>query len=132
MSFKQAIGVLLIVLAGMSNAGWLPSFDNLPVPPFGQRVELVDAWFIVIEESAERPAYLSAIDGDMGLRAELKAAGARYLRLDKDLDDAAPYRDRAMSHVLPAYLLVNGDGAVISEGPLPETREAVLAIVGRR
>jgi hypothetical protein len=132
MSIKQAIGVLLIVLAGMSNAGWLPSFDNLPVPPFGQRVELFDAWFIVIEESAERPAYLSAIDGDMGLRTELKAAGARYLRLDKDLDDAAPYRDRAMSHGLPAYLLVNGDGAVISEGPLPETREAVLAIVGRR
>jgi hypothetical protein len=86
MTVKQAIGVLLIVLAGLNSSGWIPSFDGLPVPPFGQRVELFDAWFIVIEESAERPA----------------------------------------------YLLVNGDGAVISEGPLPETREAVLAIVGRR
>jgi hypothetical protein len=51
-----------------------------------------------------------------------------YLRLDKDLDDAAPYRDRAMSHGLPAYLLINGDGKVISEGGLPSDRDGVLAI----
>lgn len=130
MNLRQIIAIALIVLASANSAGWL-SFDRLPLPPFSQ-VELKDAWFIVIEESADRPAYLSAIDGDMKLRDELKAMGARYLRLDKDLDDAQPYRDRAMQFGLPAYLLVNGDGTVISEGTLPETRDAVLAIVGRR
>lgn len=125
---RRIVGVLLIVFAALSQSGVI-SFDRLPIPPFGQRVELVDAWFIVIEESAERPSHLSAIDADMPLRDEMKKLGARYLRLDKDLDDAAPYRDRAMSHGLPAYLLVNGDGTVVSEGSLPETRDAVLAIV---
>jgi hypothetical protein len=82
----------------------------------------------VIEESSERPANLSAIDADMPLRAELKTLGITYLRMDKDLDDATPYRDRAMSHGLPAYLLINGDGKVISEGGLPSDRDGVLKI----
>ena len=131
MTTRHVIAALLLVLAGLSESGWVPSFDRLPIPPFGQ-VELKDAWFVVIEESADRPPHLSAIDADMELRNELKSMGARYLRLDKDLDDAAPYRDRAMTHGLPAYLLVNGDGTVVSEGSLPETRDAVLAIVRRR
>lgn len=131
MTTRQMIAIALLVLAGISESGWLPSFDRLPLPPFGQ-VELKDAWFVIIEESANRPAYLSAIDADVELRDELKAMGARYLRLDKDLDDAEPYRDRAMTHGLPSYLLVNGDGTVVSEGLLPETREAVIAIVRRR
>jgi hypothetical protein len=132
MSAKKIAGVVLIIFAGLSQLGYVPSFDRLPIPPFGQRVELVNAWFLVIEESAERPAYLSAIDADMPLRDEIKKLGARYLRLDKDSVDAEPYRDRAMSHGLPAYLLINGDGTVVSEGTLPETRDEVLAIVRQR
>jgi hypothetical protein len=125
---RRIVGVLLIIFAGLSQAG-IVDFERLPLPPFSQRVELVDAWFVIIEESGERPAYLSTIDSDMSLRDEMKKLGVRYLRLDKDSTDAEPYRDRAMSHGLPAYLLINGNSKVISEGALPQTRDAVLAIV---
>ena len=131
MNPRLIIGIALVVLASLNSIGWLPSFDRLPIP-FGSQIELKDAWFLIIEESAERPAYLSAIDGDMKLRDELKAMGARYLRLDKDSDDAEAYRDRAMQFGLPAYILINGDATVVSEGPLPQTRDEVLAIVRRR
>lgn len=129
MNWRTVAGVVLIILASLNSAGWLPSFDRLPIPPFGSSVVLKDAWFVVIEESSERPANLSAIDADMELRAEMQRLGARYLRLDKDIDDAAPYRDRAMQFGLPAYLLINGDGKVISEGALPDDRDGVLKIV---
>ena len=128
MSAKQIIGIIILVLAGLNESGWVPSFDRLPIPPFSQKIELRDAWFVVIEESGERPANLSTIDADRPLRDELKSLKITYLRLDKDLDDAAPYRDRAMSHGLPAYLLINGDGKVISEGVLPDDRDGVLKI----
>jgi hypothetical protein len=128
MTWRQVAGIILLSLAAASQAGWSLPFDRLPIPPFSQRVELRDAWFVIIEESADRTASLSAIDSDMPLRAELKSLNVTYLRLDKDLDDAAPYRDRAMQHGLPAYLLINGDGKVISEGALPDDRDGVLRI----
>jgi hypothetical protein len=128
MTWRQVAGIVLLLLAGVSQSGWSLPFDRLPLPPFSQRVELRDAWFVIIEESSDRTASLSAIDSDMPLRAELKSLNVTYLRLDKDLDDAAPYRDRAMQHGLPAYLLINGDGKVISEGALPDDRDGVLRI----
>jgi hypothetical protein len=127
MNWRTVAGIVLIALAGLNSSGWSLPFGRLPIP-FSQKIELKDAWFLVIEESSERPANLSAIDADMPLRAELKTLGITYLRMDKDLDDATPYRDRAMSHGLPAYLLINGDGKVISEGALPSDRDGVLKI----
>jgi hypothetical protein len=127
MNWRTVAGIVLIALAALDSVGWSFPFGRLPIP-FSQKIELKDAWFLVIEESSERPANLSAIDADMPLRAELKTLGITYLRMDKDLDDATPYRDRAMSHGLPAYLLINGDGKVISEGGLPSDRDGVLKI----
>jgi hypothetical protein len=128
MNWRTVVGIILVVLAGLNSLGWSLPFDHLPIPPFSQKIELRDAWFLVIEESSERPASLSAIDADMPLRAELKTLGITYLRMDKDLDDATPYRDRAMQHGLPAFLLINGDGKVVSEGALPADRDGVLKI----
>jgi hypothetical protein len=126
MTWRQVAGLILIALAAVNESGWRP-FDGLPVPPFRQKIELVDAWFVVIEESSERPAFLAILDADTEMREEMQRLGARYLRMDKD--DAEQYRDRAMAFGLPAYLLINGDGRLISEGTLPETRDAVLRIV---
>jgi hypothetical protein len=128
MNWRTVAGIVLIALAGLNSSGWSLPFDRLPIPPFSQKIELKDAWFLVVEESSERPSNLSAIDADMPLRAELKSLGITYLRMDKDLDDATPYRDRAMQHGLPAFLLINGDGKVISEGVLPIDRDGVLKI----
>ena len=127
---RKIAGAVLIFVAIAIQSGWsIPSFDRLPVPPFGQTVKLDGAWFVVIEESDGRPAFVANLKSDFGLWAEVETLGAKRRFYDKDLPEAEPYRQRAEAAGLPAYVLVNGDGRVISSGKLPETREAVLAIV---
>lgn len=130
-NFRQLVGVALLTLAGLQGfGGGLPwGFDHLPVPPWGQQIELSDAWLIVIEESSERPAWLAALVADQGLKEQLADAKAKWMLLDKDSADAAPYVSRAGS--LPGYVLVNGDGRVVSSGPLPQSREEILQLVGK-
>jgi hypothetical protein len=127
---RKIAGAALIFIAIAFQSGWsIPSFDRLPVPPFGQTVKLEGAWFVVIEESDGRPAFVANLKSDFGLWAEVEKLGARRRIMDKELPEAKPYQARAEEIGLPAYFLVNGDGRVISSGKLPETREAVLAIV---
>jgi hypothetical protein len=126
---RKIAGAVLIFAAIAFQSGWsIPSFDRLPVPPFGQTVKLEGAWFVVIEESDGRPAFVANLKSDFPLWAEVETLGAKRRFIDKDLPEAEPYRERAEVVGLPAYLLINGDGKVVSSGKLPESREAVLAI----
>lgn len=126
---KIAGAVLIFVAIALQSGFEIPSFDRLPVPPFGQTVKLENAWFVIIEESDGRPAFVANLKSDFALWAEVETLGAKRRFYDKDLPEAEPYRQRAEAAGLPAYVLVNGDGRVVSSGKLPETREAVLAIV---
>jgi len=127
---RKIAGAVLIFAAIAFQSGWsIPSFDRLPIPPFGQTVKLENAWFVIIEESDGRPAYVANLKSDFPLWAEVETLGAKRRFIDKDLPEAEPYRAKAEAAGLPAYALVNGDGRVISSGKLPESRESVLAIV---
>jgi hypothetical protein len=127
---RKIAGAVLIFIAIALQSGWsIPSFDRLPVPPFGQSVKLENAWFVVVEESDGRPAFVANLKSDFPLWAEVEAMGAKRRFIDKDLPEAEPYRERAEAIGLPSYILVNGDEKVVSSGKLPESREAVLAIV---
>lgn len=127
-TFRQWAGLLLIAVALLDHSGLLP-FSQGGGGFFA--VPLRDAWFVVIEESSERPSYLASLITDMELWNEVEAIGAGYRIYDKDLDEAAPYVEAASKDGLPGYVFSNGKN-VLRSGKLPETREGVLAIVNQQ
>jgi hypothetical protein len=120
--------ILAIVAFGLLLASGLRGGGVMPTP-FGGKVDLKDAWFVVIEESENRPQFVSLLKTDAELWAEVATLGSRYQFIDKDSKQAESYRAKALEIGIPAAFLVNGDEAVVWSGPLPETREGVIKAV---
>lgn len=120
--------VLAMVAFGLLLASGLRGGGSIPAP-FGNKVELQDAWFVVVEESTDRPAFVSLLKTDAELWAEVATLGSRYRFIDVDDKAADTYRNRANEIGLPAAFLVNGDASLVWSGSLPESREGVIKAV---
>lgn len=94
------------------------------------KVPLVDPWFVVVEESADRPAYIANLVTDAGLWEQAAAIGVRHRFIDVESPDAESYRSKASEIGLPAYLFFSG-GKLLSSGKCPETREGVLKVLNQ-
>lgn len=112
-----------------------------PIPPVP--VPVTELWCIVVEESASRTAEQGIVLASPKVRALFPAAGG--FRLIDPWKDAArtqengpiptelrPYVDRAKPvPILPVCYLVEPNGTVHYEGPLPKTVPDVEALVAR-
>jgi hypothetical protein len=120
--------ILAIVAFGLLLASGLRGGGVMPTP-FGGKVELKDAWFVIVEESENRPQFVSLLKTDAELWAEVATIGSRHSFIDIDAKQADTYRGKANDIGIPAAFLVNGDATVVWSGPLPETREGVIKAV---
>lgn len=125
MSFVQRLALIVLLFVGGTELGWLPPIGG---GVFSAKVELVNPWFVIIEESSERTGETANIIADSALWAEAKTLGIQYRVYDRDLPDAAPYRATADAAGLPAYLFISSD-KLLRSGRLPSNRDAVRKIL---
>jgi len=125
MSLVQRLALIALLFVGGSEMGWLPPIGG---GVFSQKVELIDPWFVIVEESSERTGAVAGIIADAALWEEAKSIGIQYRVYDKDLPDAAPYRATADAAGLPAYLFISND-KLLRSGRLPESRDDVRRIL---
>lgn len=112
------------------NPGPGPNPGPNPNPP-------AKAWLVVIEETREATAERGAWLSNPEIAAYLKAKGWRHRVADRDvLDpqgkppaDLAPYLERAKGKSLPQVYLVDQDGVVRIDGPLPATPAELVALL---
>ena len=96
-------------------------------------------WLVVVEETAEALANRGNYYADRNLRAYLSAKGWKQRLADKDVKDRdgkqprdlAPYLAVAQNKVLPFFWLVDQDGTIRAEGPLPGTPTELLTVLRR-
>ncbi len=126
MKLSQWYGVVLIVYLLLKSTGVIGGAGCGGI----FKIPLVDPWFVVVEESGDRPAFVSALVADADLWKQAETLGVRYRFMDVDSPDASSYSSKAREIGLPAYLFIN-DGKVLSSGKCPESREAVLRVLNQ-
>lgn len=120
---KLALIALLLLIAANQNgllARYLP-FAKVPIK---------DGWFVVIEETNDRPAWVATLVADADLWDQAKQLGIGHRFWDADSASAKTYLPYVQGGQLPAYVFVN-DGKVLKSGKLPDTREDVLEILNQ-
>lgn len=121
----QKAALLVVVLLLVANqSGLLARFV-----PF-VKVPIKDGWFVVIEETNDRPAWVANLVADADLWNQAKQLGIGHRFWDADSEDAKGYMKHVTDSGLPAYVFVN-DGQVLKSGKLPDTREGVLKILNQ-
>jgi hypothetical protein len=121
----QKAALLVVVLLLVANqSGLLARFV-----PF-VKVPIKDGWFVVIEETNDRPAWVANLVADADLWDQAKQLGIGHRFWDADSEDAKGYMKHVTDSGLPAYVFVN-DGQVLKSGKLPDTREGVLKILNQ-
>jgi hypothetical protein len=93
------------------------------------------AWVVIIEETADALPERGRWLGDPELRKYVAAKGWRFRVADKDTKDKEgntpadlkPYIDRAAGKGYPQVYVVDQDGKVRHEGPLPKAPADLLA-----
>lgn len=123
----QIIGVTCLLLAAvllLAESGVVvgPGPEPTPVPPGPRNVFL-------LEQDAERHANLWFADliGDPELKRQLKATGHEYRLVD--VESAGQLQPLfALAESLP-WLVIAGQDTVLYSGPVPKTRDEVLALV---
>ena len=121
----QKAALLVVVLLLVANqSGLLARFV-----PF-VKVPIKDGWFVVIEETNDRPAWVANLVADADLWNQAKQLGIGHRFWDADSEDAKGYMKHVTESGLPAYVFVN-DGQVLKSGKLPDTREGVLKILNQ-
>jgi hypothetical protein len=129
MSGYQKLGAVLLLIVAAFRSGIIEgfSFEKFSIPGIN-KVVLDGAYFVILEESSERPVFAAKLYQDTGLWAEAESIGVKRRWIDVDRLPA-DQRDRFRAEGLPVYRFVNGNETVISSGPLPETRDQVLKII---
>ena len=93
-----------------------------PPPPPGK------AWGVILEETSERTPQQAALW--LQARTAFKS-GPKFLILDDDSPDAAPYLRHASALPRPALVVLADDGALVSAAPCPMTLDAIKKALGR-
>jgi hypothetical protein len=105
-----------------------------PTPPDPAPVPVAKAWVVIIEETADALPERGRWLGDPELRKYVAAKGWRFRVADKDTKDKEgntpadlkPYIERAAGKGYPQVYVVDQDGKVRHEGPLPKTPADLL------
>lgn len=130
---KYGPALVMIVGGAIGLASGLEGCDSLPLPlPIDNEVDPAKtegSWVIVLEETSERTPAIAKVLTNEAFWSGLVDRGLKRRLLDKDNPDASPYRSIADKHGLPCLILLAPDGTPLHSGPLPETREAMEAIV---
>lgn len=125
MSFPQRLALIVLLVIAGTEIGWIePISSGL----LSRKVQLVDAWFLIIEESSERSPATAMIIGDAALWEEAKSLGIQHRSYDHELPNAASYKPIAAAAGLPAYLFIN-NGKLLRSGRLPATRDEIRRIL---
>jgi len=97
----------------------LNSLNAKPTPVVKKDV----AWVIVIEETAERTPESALVMTDLDWWTSLSSRGITWRHYDDDSEEAKEYLQAVGSTKLPAVLLLETDGSVISTFTLPNSKE---------
>lgn len=121
----QKVALLVVVLLLLANqSGLLARYV-----PFA-KVPIKDGWFVVIEETNDRPAWVANLVADADLWDQAKQLGIGHRFWDADSENGKDYMKHVKDGQLPAYVFVN-NGQVLKSGKLPDTREGVLKILNQ-
>jgi hypothetical protein len=106
-------------------SGW-PAPDNSP-PAFGK------AFFVTIEDAANRPAWLQTIAADAGLWKQVEVSGNRWRHYDHNETAGKKYLTDlgAKAPALPFLLVIRSAADWSTVSPYPQTSADVLALVNK-
>jgi hypothetical protein len=122
MDFHRRLALLVLLWSAVFQFGGIGGIGLT-------KVELVDPWFLIVEESSERTGSLANIISDAKLWQEAEAMGINYEVYDDDLDIAKPYLAAVnAAGGVPAYLFINNK-QLLRSGKMPTTSDEVRRII---
>ena len=120
-----------VTIGDAPKPGPAPGPQPTPQPP----ADLKTLWVILVEETAAAAKDRGKLLSDKALNDRIQAKKHRWRVVDQDAvnsdgrppADLAPWITRAKAAGLPRLFLVDQDGRILDEGPVPGTAKDLLA-----
>lgn len=130
MNKGRALWPALCLVGGGLILAIAPWVDRLSpsVDPFDS-TPIEGAWVLVVEETGDRSPAVARIAAEGEYWRGLEARGVQWRFYDVDSVNAKSYAEPAKRAGLPALLILGPQGKVLQAAKLPESTEAIDALV---
>ena len=83
----------------------------------------------MIEETSERSPETAIVMTDLDWWSSLSSSGIKWRHYDDDSTEAKEYQQAVGGVKMPAVLLLESNGSVISSFPLPSSKDALEGLI---